>query len=71
MTSDRHGREGGGQRQVVGDVVVDDVADELGVGRDQRRRDVVAEGEREGEDRAGDDGREGERQDHAPERGQR
>ena len=46
-----------------------DVADELVVG-DQPRGDVVAEGEREGEDRAGDDGREGERQDHPAEGGE-
>ena len=59
-------RERGGEGQVVGDVVEDDVADELVVG-DQARRDVVAEGQREGEDRAGDDGREGERQDHPAE----
>ena len=55
------------QRQVVGDVRVDRVADELGVA-DQRRRDEVAQGQREGEDRAGDDRREDERPDDAAER---
>ncbi len=57
MTTIGTSREGRGEGQVVGDVVEDDVADELRV-RDQLRRDVVAEGQREGEDRAGDDGRE-------------
>ena len=38
-------------------LVVDDGADEL-LARDQVRRDVVAEGQREGEDRACDDRRE-------------
>src|SRR3954471_2759372 len=53
------------QRQVdVGGVVVDDVADELGV-RDEVGRDVVTQRQREGEDRAGYEGRENER-DTAP-----
>src|SRR3954452_15603278 len=52
---DRDQRQGGGERLVVSDVAVDDVAEELVVG-DQAGGDVVAEGEREGEDRAGDDG---------------
>ena len=64
---DRHERIGRGERQVVGDadVVVDHVADELGA-RDDLRRDVVTEREREREDRAGDERREDERQ-HDPE----
>src|SRR5256885_10812361 len=60
---DRDGGEGGRERQVVGDVVEDDIADELIV-RDQGRRDVVAHRQREREDRAGDDGGEGERQEY-------
>src|SRR3954454_17694545 len=56
---DRDQRQRGGERLVVGDVAEDDVADELVVG-DQARRYVVAEGQREGEDGAGDDRREGE-----------
>src|SRR5207344_2283621 len=67
---DRYQRQGRGEGQVVGDVVEDDVADELVVG-DQPGCDVVAEGEGEGEDRAGDDGGEGERQDHPAEGGDR
>src|SRR6476659_5228151 len=51
---DRDQGQGRGEGLVVGDVAEDDVADELLVG-DQARGDVVAEGEREGEDRAGDD----------------
>src|SRR5665811_413534 len=48
---DRDEGEGGGERQVVDDVVEDDVADELVVG-DEARGDVVAQRQREGEDRA-------------------
>ena len=57
------------QRQVVRhtDVVVDHVADELRA-RDDLGRDVVAEREREREDRACDERREDERQDDAEER---
>ena len=62
---DRHHSEGRRQRQVVGVLGEDDVADELGVRRDQGGRDVVAEGQREGEDRAGHDGGKGEREHHA------
>ena len=49
---DRHERVCGGERQVVrdADVAVDDVADELRV-PDDLRRDVVAEGQGEREDR--------------------
>ena len=43
-------------------VVIDHVADELRVAH-QARDDVVAEGQREGEDRSGHEGREDERQD--------
>ena len=49
------------------DVLVDHVPDELRVA-DERRRDVVAEREREREDRAGHDPGEGERPHHAAER---
>src|SRR6187200_297169 len=66
---DRYQRQGRGEGQVAGDVVEDDVSDELVVG-DQLGGDVVAEGEGEGEDRAGDDGREGARQDHPAEGGE-
>ena len=45
------------------------VADELGR-RHQARRDVVTERQREREDRAGDEGRDDQRQDHPPERRQ-
>src|SRR5215472_7631113 len=65
-----HGH-GGGERHVVRDpdVCVDDVADEVGAGpADQQRRDVVTEGQREREDRPGDDARQGEREEH-PARG--
>src|ERR1700758_3483513 len=55
---DRHQGEGRRERLVVGDRVEDRGADELFAG-DEFRRQVVAEGEREGEDRAGDDGGEG------------
>src|ERR671910_1443463 len=50
----RHRRERGCEREVVGDadVDVDDVADELRA-RDELWRDVVAERQREGEDRPG------------------
>ena len=50
---DRHEGERRGQRQVARHALLleDDVADELVV-RDQARRDVVAEGQREREDRA-------------------
>ena len=52
------------------DVLVDDVADHRAefVPPMSSRRDVVAERQREGEDRAGDDSGQRERQDHAPER---
>src|SRR6516162_6792078 len=65
-----HGH-GSGERHVVRDpdVAVDDVADEVGAGpADQQRRDVVTERQREGEDRPGDDARQGEREQH-PARG--
>ena len=58
---DRHERERGRDRQVRPALVVDDGADEL-LARDQVGRDVVAERQREREDRAGDDRRERERQ---------
>ena len=66
---DGHRRERGREREVVrdADVDVDDVADELRA-RDERRRDVVAERQREGEDRAGRDRGQREREDDAPER---
>ena len=68
MTMGTH-RHRGGERHVVRDpdVGVDDVADE-GRARpaDQQRRDVVPEGQREGEDRPGHDPRQGERQQHQP-----
>ena len=66
---DRHGHEcvRGGQRLVDRDVAVDDVADELAA-RHERRDDVVAEGQREREDRAGDDRGQGQRQDDPAER---
>src|ERR1700743_3570774 len=55
---DRHQGEGRRERLVVGDRVEDRGADELFVG-DQFRRQVVTEGEREGEDRDTHDRREG------------
>src|SRR3954452_5743214 len=68
---DRDERERGGEGQVFAkDVVVDDVADELVVG-DEARGDVVTQRQGEGEDRSGDDCREGEWQDHPPERRER
>ena len=67
-----HDGQGGREREVVreADVVVDDVADEIGArpATDQQRRDEVAEGEREREDRSGDDARQGERQHDAAQR---
>ena len=56
-----------GERQVhVGRVVIDDVADHLRVGH-QVGRDVVAQRQREGEDRARDERREHQRHHHPPE----
>ena len=71
MTSERDRRERRGERNVVRDADgrVDDVADELRLGAaGEQRRDVVAERQREGEDRAGDDAGQRERQDDAAER---
>ncbi len=70
ITATRHDRVRGGERQLrLVDAVVDDVADELARGAaDEQRRDVVAERQREREDRAGDDARQRERQDHAAQR---
>ena len=68
---DGHHRVGRRERHVVGDADVgeDHVADELRSGAaDQKRRQVVAEGEREGEDRPRHEPGQGERQDDAPER---
>ena len=63
---DRHQREHRRERQVGLVDRVDVVTDQVGLG-DQQRRVDVAERQREGEDRAGDERREGERQDHLPE----
>ena len=43
---------------------IDDLAEDQRGRADDLRHDVVAERQREGEDRAGDDARQGERQDH-------
>src|SRR5690348_6048225 len=59
-----HGR---GERDVVrhADIGVDDVADEVRAGpADQQRGDVITEGQREREDRAGHDARQGQREQH-------
>ena len=68
--ADRDKRERRGNRQVRPVVVVDDRADEL-LARDELRRDVVPEGQREREDRAGNDGGERERQRDLEERSDR
>ena len=68
---ERHGGEGSREGRVVGDaeVAVDDRADQLVVvAAHDRRRDEVAEREREREDRAGHDARERERQHDRAER---
>src|SRR5262252_10972293 len=68
---DGHHGERGRERQVVGrpDVGVDGVADEVGARPAyQQRGDVVAQGQREGEDRAGRHPRQRQRHDHAAER---
>ncbi len=49
------------------DLAIDDVAEELGAGH-EGWRDVVAQRQREREDRAGHDGRQGQRPDHLAER---
>ena len=69
MIDDRDERVRRRERQVArhAQVRVHDVADELRA-RDELRRDVVAERQREREDRAGHERRERERQDDAPER---
>ena len=58
------------QRLVVGgdQLAVDDVAEHLGLAADDRHRDVVAERQREGEDRAGRDAGEHQRRDHHAQR---
>ena len=62
-------REGGGQRDVPGGALldVDDLAEDQRRRADDLRHDVVAERQREGEDRAGDDAGQRQRQDHRPE----
>src|SRR3546814_19344395 len=63
---DRYDGEGGGQRDVAGGALVDidRLADEEARGADDLRDDVIAQRQREGEDRAGDDARQRQRQYH-------
>src|SRR3546814_10127477 len=61
---DRYDGEGGGQRDVAGGALVDidRLADEEARGADDLRDDVIAQRQREGEDRAGEDARQRQRE---------
>ena len=62
---DRHDGEGGGERDIARRALmgIDRLADEEPRRADDLRDDVVAQRQREGEDRAGDDARQRERKD--------
>ena len=70
MIDDRHDGEGGRERDVAGRALlrIDHLADDERRRADDLRDDVVAERQREGEDRAGDDARRRQRQDHMAKR---